>query len=53
MGLFASPDALLQPSYMARAAVDEGVKIEPAWKVRGGGGDGLGLVVLIVGREEG
>lgn len=32
-GLFASPDALLSPSYMARAAVDPGIIIEPAWKV--------------------
>ena len=30
--LFASPDALLSPSYMARAAFDEDIKIEPAWK---------------------
>jgi ADP-ribosylglycohydrolase len=33
IGLFASPDALLSPSFMARAANDPGVKIEPAWKV--------------------
>jgi ADP-ribosylglycohydrolase len=32
-GRFASPDALLTPSYMAAAAVDPGIKIEPAWKV--------------------
>lgn len=32
-GLFASPDALLTPSYMARAAADPGIRIEPAWKV--------------------
>jgi ADP-ribosylglycohydrolase len=32
-GRFASPDALLSPSYMARAATDEGIHIEPAWKV--------------------
>ncbi len=32
-GLFASPDALLSPSYMARAAQDQGIRIEPAWKV--------------------
>lgn len=32
-GRFASPDALLSPSYMAAAAVDPGIKIEPAWKV--------------------
>ncbi len=30
---FASPDALLSPSYMARAAADPDVRIEPAWKV--------------------
>lgn len=32
-GRFASPDALLSPAYMAAAAVDPGIKIEPAWKV--------------------
>ncbi len=32
-GNFPSPDALLSASYMATAAVDPGVKIEPAWKV--------------------
>jgi ADP-ribosylglycohydrolase len=32
-GRFSSPDALLSPSYMAEAASDPGVKIEPAWKV--------------------
>ena len=32
-GLFASPDALLSPSYMAAAAQDPGIRIEPAWKV--------------------
>lgn len=32
-GKFASPDALLSPGYMAEAALDPGVKIEPAWKV--------------------
>jgi len=32
-GRFASPDALLSPSYMARAAVDPDIRIEPAWKV--------------------
>jgi len=32
-GRFASPDALLTPSYMAQAAVDPGIRIEPAWKV--------------------
>lgn len=32
-GQFASPDALLTPSYMARAAFDADIKIEPAWKV--------------------
>jgi ADP-ribosylglycohydrolase len=33
VGLFASPDALLSPSYMAAAAVDPNIRIEPAWKV--------------------
>lgn len=33
VGNFASPDALLTPSYMARTAVDPGIRIEPAWKV--------------------
>jgi hypothetical protein len=32
-GRFASPDALLTPSYMAMAAVDPEIRIEPAWKV--------------------
>jgi ADP-ribosylglycohydrolase len=32
-GRFASPDALLTPSYMARAAADREIRIEPAWKV--------------------
>jgi len=32
-GKFASPDALLTPSYMASAAVDPDIRIEPAWKV--------------------
>jgi ADP-ribosylglycohydrolase len=32
-GRFASPDALLSPSYMASAAVDPDIRIEPAWKV--------------------
>jgi len=32
-GRFASPDAMLSPSYMARAAVDPQIRIEPAWKV--------------------
>ncbi len=32
-GLFASPDALLSPSYMARAAADDSIVIEPAYKV--------------------
>lgn len=32
-GRFASPDALLTPSYMAAAAVDPEIRIEPAWKV--------------------
>lgn len=33
IGLFSSPDALLSPSYMAQAANDPDIKIEPAWKV--------------------
>lgn len=32
-GRFASPDALLTPSYMAAAASDPEIRIEPAWKV--------------------
>ena len=32
-GKFASPDALLTPSFMAGAAVDPDIRIEPAWKV--------------------
>lgn len=32
-GNFASPDALLTPSFIAQAAVDPDVAIEPAWKV--------------------
>jgi ADP-ribosylglycohydrolase len=32
-GRFASPDALLTPSCMARAAADPDIRIEPAWKV--------------------
>jgi len=32
-GRFASPDALLTPSYMAKAAADPEIRIEPAWKV--------------------
>ena len=32
-GNFASPDALLTPSFMAAAAVDPDIRIEPAWKV--------------------
>jgi ADP-ribosylglycohydrolase len=32
-GRFASPDALLSPSYMAAAAADPDIQIEPAWKV--------------------
>ncbi len=32
-GRFSSPDALLTPSYMAEAAFDPGIRIEPAWKV--------------------
>ncbi|MHB1081280.1 MAG: ADP-ribosylglycohydrolase family protein [Prosthecobacter sp.] len=31
-GRFSSPDALLTPSYMAEAALDPTIKIEPAWK---------------------
>ena len=33
VGRFASPDALLTPSYMAVAAADPEIRIEPAWKV--------------------
>lgn len=33
VGHFASPDALLTPSYVARAAADPDIRIEPAWKV--------------------
>jgi len=33
VGLFASPDALLTPSHMAKTVADETIKIEPAWKV--------------------
>ena len=32
-GRFSSPDALLTPGYMARAAADPDIRIEPAWKV--------------------
>ncbi|HEU0197848.1 MAG TPA: ADP-ribosylglycohydrolase family protein, partial [Nevskiaceae bacterium] len=32
-GHYASPDALIGMGYIARAAADPGVKIEPAWKV--------------------
>ena len=32
-GYFASPDSLLTPSYVAAAAVDPDIRIEPAWKV--------------------
>jgi ADP-ribosylglycohydrolase len=32
VGQFASPDALLSPSYMAMAAKDPSIIIEPAWK---------------------
>jgi len=32
-GKFASPDALLTPSYQAVAASDPDIRIEPAWKV--------------------
>jgi len=31
-GRFSSPDALLTPHYAALAAIDEDIKIEPAWK---------------------
>ena len=30
---FASPDALLQPSWIAETAADPAIRIEPAWKV--------------------
>ena len=33
VGRFSSPDALLTPSYMAEAAHDRDIRIEPAWKV--------------------
>lgn len=33
IGRFASPDALLTPAYMAIAAADPDIRIEPAWKV--------------------
>ncbi|WP_116474909.1 ADP-ribosylglycohydrolase family protein [Zobellella maritima] len=33
VGHFASPDALLTPSFMAAAAADPDIRIEPAWKV--------------------
>jgi ADP-ribosylglycohydrolase len=32
-GRFSSPDALLTPEYVALAAVDPDIRIEPAWKV--------------------
>jgi ADP-ribosylglycohydrolase len=32
-GYFISPDALLTPSYVADAATDPDIRIEPAWKV--------------------
>jgi ADP-ribosylglycohydrolase len=32
-GKLSSPDALLTPSYMAEAAADPDIRIEPAWKV--------------------
>ena len=32
-GRFASPDALLSPSYMAAAASDPDIRIDPPWKV--------------------
>jgi ADP-ribosylglycohydrolase len=31
-GRFSSPDALLTPHYCALAAIDPGIRIEPAWK---------------------
>lgn len=33
IGRFSSPDALLTPHYAALAAIDPGIRIEPAWKV--------------------
>jgi ADP-ribosylglycohydrolase len=33
VGHFTSPDALLTPSYVATAATDPDIRIEPAWKV--------------------
>lgn len=33
VGLFSSPDALLSPEFMAMAALDPEIRIEPAWKV--------------------
>lgn len=32
-GRFSSPDALLTPHYVALAAIDPDIRIEPAWKV--------------------
>lgn len=32
-GLFSSPDALLTPGFVVKAAQDSGIKIDPAWKV--------------------
>jgi ADP-ribosylglycohydrolase len=32
-GRFSSPDALLTPAYVARAAADPDIRIEPVWKV--------------------
>lgn len=32
-GRFSSPDALLTPNYVALAAIDPDIRIEPAWKV--------------------
>jgi ADP-ribosylglycohydrolase len=32
-GKFSSPDALFTPSYIAEAAIDPDIRIEPAWKV--------------------
>jgi len=33
IGRFASPDALLTPAYVASAAADPDIRIDPAWKV--------------------
>ena len=32
-GRFSSPDAILTPGFIAQAAIDSEIKIEPAWKV--------------------